>query len=323
MLRCYDLADGRVQSCPEGQTGMIQIYSAPTAEEKEYLVRSCGIDPHTLESALDEDAVSRVEYEENYTAVIMKRPRNFRLERRLSFSISTVGAFLFPDRIIVVQENVMPLFEHGRMPLRGTTVQGILLRLLHHATQHFLQHLRIIRNISDEIENKIAYAVTNKSLMNVFALRKSLTYYESATSANLLLLRRLRNDQGRIGFNESEKDFLEDVLTENEQCDNLANIYSDILEGMSNARVAVSSNNLSVIMKYLAIINVVFMPLTVITGIGGMSEFTAMTEGIWWPHSYGALTVGMIIMGFVTYLIISKMSSNAAPGSGKLHKRSK
>ena len=87
MLRCYDLVDGRVQLCPEGQTGMIQIYSAPTTEEKEYLTQICGIDPHTLESALDEDAVSRVEYEEHYTAVIMKRPRNFRLERRLSFTI--------------------------------------------------------------------------------------------------------------------------------------------------------------------------------------------------------------------------------------------
>ena len=32
---------------------------------------------------------------------------------------------------------------------------------------------------------------------------------------------------------------------------------------------------------------------------------------------------GMIIMGFVTYLIISKMSSNAGPVSGKLRKRSK
>lgn len=323
MLRCYDLVDGRVQSCPEGQTGMIQIYSAPTTEEKEYLTQICGIDPHTLESALDEDAVSRVEYEERYTAVIMKRPRNFRLEKRLSFKIATVGAFLFEDRIIVLQDNNMPLFEHGRMPLKGNSVQSILLRLLHHSTQHFLQHLRIIRNISDEIENKIAFAVTNKSLMNVFALRKSLTYYESATSANLLLFRRLRNDPGRIGFSESEKDFLEDVTIENEQCDNLANIYADILAGMSNARMSVSSNNLSVIMKYLAIINVVFLPLTVITGIGGMSEFTAMTEGIWWPHAYGALIIGMIATGMITYLVIRKMSTNAGAISGKSRKRSK
>ena len=57
-------------------------------------------------------------------------------------------------------------------------------------------------------------------------------------------------------------------------------------------------------MKYLAIINIVFMPLTVITGLGGMSEFTMMTEGIWWPHAYSGLAVFMVAIGFVTYLLV-------------------
>ena len=73
---------------------------------------------------------------------------------------------------------------------------------------------------------------------------------------------------------------------------------------MTEARSSVAGNNLSVIMKYLAIINIVFMPLTVITGIGGMSEFTMMTEGVWWPHAYAALVVIMVIIGFVTYRLV-------------------
>ena len=77
-----------------------------------------------------------------------------------------------------------------------------------------------------------------------------------------------------------------------------------ILTGMSDARVSVVSNNLAGNMKYLAIINVVFMPLTVITGLGGMSEFTMMTEGIWWPHAYSVLVVFMVAIGFVTYLLV-------------------
>jgi magnesium transporter len=190
------------------------------------------------------------------------------------------------------------------MPLRGNSVAGVLLRLLYHATQHFLQHLRLIHNISDEIEKKIEYAVTNKSLVNVFSLKKSLTYYESATSANQLLLGKLRDDAARIGFRTEELEFLEDIGIENKQCDNLAKIYAETLENMSDARSSVASNNLSTIMKYLAVINIVFLPLTVITGIGGMSEFTMMTEGIWWPHAYAALIVVMVIIGFVTYRLV-------------------
>lgn len=309
MFKCYDLADGRVQSCPEGQLGTIQVYSSPTDEEKNYLINQCGIDEHTLNSALDEDEISRVEYENNHVAVIMKRPRDFEIARRMVFRVSSLGAFVFRDRIIIVQSDSTPLFEHGRMPIRGATMPGVLLRLFHHATNHFLQHLRIIRNISDEIENKIEFAVTNKSLVNMFSLLKSLTYYESATSANLLLLNRLRADTGRIGFNSEELEFLEDIAVENKQCDNLAKIYTGILTGMSDARVSVVSNNLAVIMKYLAIINIVFMPLTVITGLGGMSEFTMMTEGIWWPHAYSALGVFMLAVAYITYLLVRNIGA--------------
>ena len=309
MLKYYDLVDGRVRACGEGEKGVIQVYSDPTEEEKAYLIEECGIDAHTLASALDEDEISRVEYEPNHIAVIMKRPRDVQTGRRTAFKVSSVGVFLFKDRLIALQSEAMPLFEHGRMPLRGNTIQGVLLRLLHHATHHFLEHLRIIRNISDEIETKIEFAVTNKSLVNMFSLLKSLTYYESATSANQFLLLRLRNDAARIGFNEEEIDFLEDITVENKQCDNLANIYAGILTGMSDARVSVVSNNLAVIMKYLAIINVVFMPLTVITGLGGMSEFSMMTEGIWWPHAYSALVLVMVIVGYITYLLMQRVGT--------------
>ena len=313
MLKYYDLVDGRVRACGEGQEGIIQVYSDPTEEEKAYLIEECGIDEHTLASALDEDEISRIEYEPQHIAVIMKRPRDVQTGRRMAFRVSSVGVFLFKDRLIALQSEAMPLFEHGRMPLRGNTIQGVLLRLLHHATHHFLEHLRIIRNISDEIENKIEFAVTNKSLVNMFSLLKSLTYYESATSANQFLLLRLRNDAARIGFNEEEIDFLEDITVENKQCDNLANIYTGILTGMSDARVSVVSNNLAIIMKYLAIINIVFMPINVIVGMGGMSEFTAMTDRLWWPHAYSALIMIIVVVGYITYLAIRNVGSSS-PG---------
>ncbi len=309
MLKCYDLIDGRVTRCPEGQPGMIQVYSAPTDEERFYLIEQCGIDEHTLNSALDEDEISRIEYEQNHVAIIIKRPRDIQVERRMDFRVSSLGAFLFKDRIIMVQSESASLFKHGRMPLRGNSVPGILLRLLYHATQHFLQHLRLIHNISDETEKKIEYAVTNKSLVNVFALKKSLTYYESAISANQLLLGKLRDDAARICFSPEEKEFLEDIGIENKQCYNLARIYAETLEDISEARSSVASNNLSVIMKYLAIINIVFLPLTVITGLGGMSEFTMMTEGIWWPHAYAALIVVMVIIGFITYRLVHDLGA--------------
>jgi len=45
----------------------------------------------------------------------------------------------------------------------------------------------------------------------------------------------------------------------------------------------------------------VFVPINIIAGIGGMSEFSMMTAGIPWPLSYGAFTLAMGALGFGTY----------------------
>lgn len=307
MFKSYDITAGRVSECPPEIIGKIQVYTTPDEDDKRYLVEECGINEHTFYSALDDDEISRIEYEEDHVAVIMKQPRNYKGDRSLNFRVASFGMFLFKDRVIILQAEPMYIFEHGKMMLRGNSIPGIMLRMLYHSTHHFLEHLRIIRSVSDEIENKIEFSVTNKSLVNMFTLLKSLTYYESAISANQVLLTRLRSDSRKLGFSEDEEDFLDDIKVENEQCNNLADIYAGVLTGMSDARVSVVSNNLAIVMKQLTIINIVFMPLSVITGLGGMSEFTMMTDHLWWPHAYSGLILVMAVIGYVTYVLTKRV----------------
>ena len=54
-------------------------------------------------------------------------------------------------------------------------------------------------------------------------------------------------------------------------------IYSDVLSSLMDARGAIINNNMNVLLRNLTLINVVFLPLGVLAGIGGMSEFTMMT----------------------------------------------
>jgi magnesium transporter len=39
----------------------------------------------------------------------------------------------------------------------------------------------------------------------------------------------------------------------------------------------------------------------VLAGIGGMSEFTMMTEGVPWPIAYGSFSVALITIGWMTF----------------------
>ncbi|MPM61465.1 hypothetical protein SDC9_108325 [bioreactor metagenome] len=307
MVKSYNIVDGRVVECPAETVGPIQLYINPSDDDRQYLVEKCGIDEHTYYSALDEDEISRIEYEPNHIAVILKQPRRYNRNDKLIFRVASIGAFLFKDRIVIIQADPVPIFEYGKMPLRGNTIPGVLLRLIYHSTRHFLENLRIIRSISDSLENKIEMSVTNKALAGMFSLLKGLTYYESATGANQLLLLKLKADAHKVGFTEEEIDFLEDITVENKQCDNLTGIYSGILTGMSDARVSIVSNNLAMVMKYLTIINLVFMPLNVLTGMGGMSEFSMMTGHIWWPYAYSGFFLMAVFIAYITYLFVKRI----------------
>jgi magnesium transporter len=53
--------------------------------------------------------------------------------------------------------------------------------------------------------------------------------------------------------------------------------------------------------KRLTILSVVFMPINVLAGIGGMSEFSMMTQGIPWPIAYTGFVAAMVAVGGLTY----------------------
>ena len=54
----------------------------------------------------------------------------------------------------------------------------------------------------------------------------------------------------------------------------------------------------------LTTISVIFMPINILAGIGGMSEYSMMTQGIPWPLAYGAFTVGMLLVGGITFVLL-------------------
>ena len=56
----------------------------------------------------------------------------------------------------------------------------------------------------------------------------------------------------------------------------------------------------------LTAISVVFLPINILAGIGGMSEFSMMTQGIPWPISYGAFVLGMALVGSLTYVALKR-----------------
>jgi magnesium transporter len=88
-----------------------------------------------------------------------------------------------------------------------------------------------------------------------------------------------------------------------------------------DARASIVNNNLSVLIKRLTIINVVFLPLNFLAGMGGMSEFSMMTAGIPWHFAYPAFAGAMVVIALITYTVVRRLSRESMPPRARLRRQ--
>ena len=102
-------------------------------------------------------------------------------------------------------------------------------------------------------------------------------------------------------------EYLDDLAIENSQCLEMAQVYSQVISGLMDARASLISNNLNVMMKNLnALVIAVAIP-SFFAGVGGMSEFSAMIGFQNWKIAYPFFVLVMLIIGIATFFIIKKL----------------
>jgi magnesium transporter len=72
-------------------------------------------------------------------------------------------------------------------------------------------------------------------------------------------------------MNEDDRDIFEEVVIENKQAIEMANIYTSILSGMMDAFASIISNNLNVVIKLLTTVTIILMIPTLVASIYGMN----------------------------------------------------
>jgi magnesium transporter len=125
--------------------------------------------------------------------------------------------------------------------------------------------------LTDSLEKRVAESFDNRHLLNLFKLEKSLVYYLSAIGSNGVAIEKLKNAGGRLGLTKEQAEFIDDILIENQQCYRQAEIASNILAGLMDARVSIVSNNLNLTMKTLTLITLSIMVPTLVVSAFSMN----------------------------------------------------
>ncbi|MBO4707427.1 MAG: magnesium transporter CorA family protein [Elusimicrobiaceae bacterium] len=272
MLKKYIIKNNKIEEenslAPE-QAGIL-LFVNPSADEQKYLIDVLKIDEHTLASAMDPEELPRLETEPDHTALILNRPRNYSGKDQLVFRVASMGLFLYKDKLVIVLPEEIPLFI-GKRFNTVADLDEVFLKIIYNAISHYLEHLRVINMITEEIEDKMTQSMDNKYLLNLFSLEKSLVYYASAITANGFVFEKLRNFSNRIGLSEQNKEMLDDIIVENTQSQKQAEIYSNILASMMDARASIVNNNLNLLVKKLNTITIWIMVPTFVVSAFSMN----------------------------------------------------
>jgi magnesium transporter len=293
----FTIIQGRLSETSPGD-GMVTIYSNPTAQEQRALVEVFDIDEHALASALDPEEIARLEFDEESqeTFIVWTRPRGGASDVPEHLRLTSMGFFLSSDHMTIVTQDEAPLLRAGD---RADSIRNLMLGIMAWTVSEFTVELKTIKRISRDIEQQLARTVENRQLLRMFDLSEGLVYHINALEADRGVLQRLHVLSQRLGFDEADVEFLDDIIIDSTQCISQAQTFSTILAGLMDARGNLINNNMNVLLKNLTIINVVFLPLGVIASMGGMSEFTMMLDhySIDWWIGYPAFSVAMVLLG--------------------------
>lgn len=304
MLQIFQTVEDELQENDQISEGCWAALTKPTNEELQQVAQETGIDIDDLRAPLDDEERSRIELEDDYVVVLVDIPS---LDEKDRYVTIPLGIYMTKQLIVTVcleETPVLKAFMNNRVKEFFTFKRTrFVFQILYRNATSYLRYLRIIDRKSEQIEEKLHISQKNKELIELLELEKSLVYFTTSLRSNETVLEKLLRTEKVKKYPEDEE-LLEDVIVENKQAIEMANIYSGILSGMMDAFASVISNNLNVVMKFLSTVTIVMSIPTMIASFYGMN-FDNIPLGHS-PYGFYVITACTLVITSLVVLFFKK-----------------
>jgi len=276
----------------------------PSEEEISRVISSLNVEPDFLRAALDEEERARIESDEGQTLIVVDTPI-VENEGQMNIYYTIPLAIIILKNVIITvclnEDTILEDFRKNRVKSFLTQFKTrFVLQILYRNAARYLQYLKHIDKMSNKIEQDLHKSMRNKELIQMLKLEKSLVYFSTSLKANEVVLEKLLRLES-IKKYPDDTELLEDVIVENKQAIEMANIYSSILSGTMDAFASVISNNLNIVMKFLTSVTIVMAIPTLISSFFGMNVPLPLdSPGSFWIIVAMTLVV-CTVTGFILY----------------------
>lgn len=298
MLRTFRIVEGKLAES-DAEKAQLLVYVCPDEKDRAALINQSAIDEHNLNSSFDPEELGRTEFENDHFVTIIKKPKRYSSQDNFHFKVSSIGLFLYESKLIVLADEDLPW--EGRVFSKLHSLHDIYLKIIYICIIHFEEHLRVIRKVSEELESAINLAFSNKDLLHLFKLEKSLVYYLDAINSNSKVIEKLKLNATKIGFSHIIQESLEDLIIEGAQCFQQANSYSQVLASLMDARASIINNNLNIRIRTLTILSLCIMTPTLVVSIFSMNVSLPIppnfeTHAFWLVLGLASVSVSAVLL---------------------------
>lgn len=299
MLRIYKTEEGHIKELKQIKENTWICLIAPTPEEIAQISMECNIDIDDIKAPLDVEEASRIEITEDYTLILVDIPSKEIRNGNNAYTTIPLSIILKQHQIITVcTEDTLVLkpFTNGKAKEFSTAKRTrFIYQILYSNTSVYLNYLRKIDKSRETIEARLHQGTKNTDLIELHELESDLVYFATSLRVNGVVLDKLTRYE-RIKHYPEDQELLSDVIIENKQAIEMANIYRDILNGTRELFASVIDNTLNSVMKVLTSITIIMAIPTIISGFYGMN---VNPEGM----PFAAATNGFLYVGILTIVI--------------------
>jgi magnesium transporter len=228
-----------------------------------------------LTDSLDIDERTRFEEEDNVRLIVIKTPTE-----NNSFNESDAFYITIPICIILTHNHIVTVnsFDNGAIKKFLNTFQKrhpdkrnmMVLKIFEKVVTNFMDYLKEVNQRRNLLEQKLYDANRNEELLELVRIQKSLVYFVTSLRSNELLLLKMERTNF-LGLTEEEREVLNDLVVDNSQALEMANIYTNILSSTLDAFASIIANNQNDVLKRLTTLTLILTVPILIASIYGMN----------------------------------------------------
>ena len=309
MLSIYntDLNTNKFEKIKEFKPGSWINLVNPTEDEIKTVCSNLKIEDEFIKYPLDYEEQARIDIEDDMTLFVIDVPVIEESKEGKAYSTMPLGLIVVRDEFIISvslkKNRIIEAFEKGRVKEMYTYKKTrFLIQILYLNASYYLNDLKRINKEAENTVNDLKKSMKNQDLIQLLNLENSLVYITTSLKANEIVMEKTARGKILKSYEEDDE-ILEDAIVENRQAIEMSKIYSEVLNGTMDAYASIISNNLNVVMKFLASITIVLSLPTLIASIWGMNVPLPFATN---PYGFGIVCGISVLISVIAFIWLKR-----------------